>query len=130
MLFFGVIRSHNSRHLFFYNIGIELGQKLYFKIYLAPSELVVRINKSTSIVAKRYVTHYTSRILGTDHLTWRGVWFFVTFRKKISGNTRVRIFLFFPEFNIRLYDKNFESDYFFFLHQNQNIFFQQHWESE
>ena len=29
---------------------------------------------------------------------------------------------FFPEFNIRLYDKNSESDYFFFLHQNQNIF--------
>jgi hypothetical protein len=30
---------------------------------------------------------------------------------------------FFPEFKIRLYDKNSESDYFFFLHQNQNIFF-------
>ena len=30
---------------------------------------------------------------------------------------------FFPEFHIRLYDKNSESDYFFFLHQNQNIFF-------
>ena len=30
---------------------------------------------------------------------------------------------YFPEFNIRLYDKNSESDYFFFLHQNQNIFF-------
>jgi hypothetical protein len=26
------------------------------------------------------------------------------------------------EFNIRSYDKNSESDYFFFLHQNQNIF--------
>ena len=37
---------------------------------------------------------------------------------------------FFPEFNIRLYDKNSESYYFFSLHQNQNIFFQQHWESE
>ena len=30
---------------------------------------------------------------------------------------------FFPEFNIRLYDKNSETDNFFFLHQNQNIFF-------
>jgi hypothetical protein len=29
---------------------------------------------------------------------------------------------FFPESNIRLYDKNSESD-FVFLHQNQNIFF-------
>jgi hypothetical protein len=30
---------------------------------------------------------------------------------------------FFPEFTIGLYDKNPESDYFFSLHQNQNIFF-------
>ena len=30
---------------------------------------------------------------------------------------------FFPQFNNRFYDKNSESDYFFFLHQNQNIFF-------
>jgi hypothetical protein len=29
----------------------------------------------------------------------------------------------FPQYNIRLYDKSSESDYFFFLHQNQNIFF-------
>jgi hypothetical protein len=29
---------------------------------------------------------------------------------------------FLPEFNIKLCDKNSESDYFFFLHQNQNIF--------
>ena len=27
------------------------------------------------------------------------------------------------EFNIRLYDKNSESDYFYFLHQIENIFF-------
>ena len=39
-------------------------------------------------------------------------------------------FSFFSKINIRLYDKNSESDYFFSLHQNQNIFFQQHWESE
>jgi hypothetical protein len=37
--------------------------------------------------------------------------------------TRELEYLFFQEFNIRLYDKNSESDYFFFLHQNQNIFF-------
>ena len=59
-----------------------------------------------------------------------GLWFFVSFRIFFSDNTRVRIFFFvaqsanfFPEFNIRLYYKNCESDYFFFLHQNQNIFF-------
>jgi hypothetical protein len=43
----------------------------------------------------------------------RGLWFFVSFRKFFSDNTRVRIFTFFPEFKIRLYDKNSESDYFF-----------------
>ena len=47
---------------------------------------------------------------------------FFSSRTFFSDNTKVRIF-FFPEFNIRLYDKNYESDYFFFLHQNQNIFF-------
>ena len=31
--------------------------------------------------------------------------------------------IFFPKFNIRLYDKNSQTDYIFFLHQNQNIFF-------
>ena len=54
-----------------------------------------------------------------------------------SDNTRVRIFLFlsrkarifFPEFNIRLYDKNSESD-FFFPSPKSEYFFQQHWESE
>ena len=79
-----------------------------------------------------FISHYFYIIpfhfsLGTNHLTWRGgLWFFVSFRKYFSDNTRVRIFffvgearIFFPEFNI---DKNSESDYFFFLHQNQNIF--------
>jgi hypothetical protein len=36
---------------------------------------------------------------------------------------------FFPEFNIRLYDKNSESD-FFFPPPKSEYFFQQHWESE
>ena len=55
-----------------------------------------------------------------------------------SDNTRVRIFInfiarsanFFPEFHIRLYDKNSESDYFFFPPPKSEYFFQQHWESE
>jgi hypothetical protein len=67
-----------------------------------------------------------------DKVNRYGIWFFVSFRIFFSDNARVRIFIFFvawsthffpPEFNIRLYDKNSESDYFFFLHQNQNIFF-------
>jgi hypothetical protein len=37
--------------------------------------------------------------------------------------------IFFPEFNIRLYGKNSESDYFF-APPKLEYFFQQHWESE
>ena len=56
-----------------------------------------------------------------------GYGFIFSFRNFSADNTRVnRIFFFvanmFPEFNIRLYDKSSASDYFFFLHQNQNIF--------
>ena len=60
-----------------------------------------------------HVTFGVSFYLGTDHLICRGeLWFFVSFRNMFSDNTRVRIFIF-PEFNITLYDKNSESDYFF-----------------
>ena len=60
----------------------------------------------------------------------RGLWFFASFRIFFPDNMRVIIFIFFvaqsaiffSEFNIRLYDKNSETD-FFSLHQNQNIFF-------
>ena len=48
------------------------------------------------------------------------LWFFVSFRIYFSDNTRVRIFFFFVAHK---YDKNSESDFFFFLNQNQNIFF-------
>ena len=64
-----------------------------------------------------------------------GLWFFVSFRNFFSDNTRVRIFIFFvvnffPEYNIRLYDKNSESHYFFFSPPKSEYFFQQHWETE
>ena len=59
-----------------------------------------------------------------------GLWFFVSFRIFFRTTQELEYYyflsreaqIFFPEFNIRLYDKNSESD-FFFLHQNQNIFF-------
>jgi hypothetical protein len=41
---------------------------------------------------------------------------------------KVRIF--FPEFNIRLYNKNSESHYFFFPPPKSEYFFQQHWEAK
>ena len=43
---------------------------------------------------ENHAIHY----LGTEHLIFRGgwgLWFFVSYRKKISDNTRVRIFIFF-----------------------------------
>ena len=59
------------------------------------------------------------------------LWFFVSFRIFFSDNTRVRIYFFLsrkaqffsPKFNIRLYDKNSESDYFFFSSTKIRIFF-------
>jgi hypothetical protein len=67
-----------------------------------------------------------------------GIWYFVSFIIFSLDNTRGRIFIFlsrkarifFPEFNIRLYDKNSESDYFFFPPPKSEYLFQQHWESE
>ena len=47
---------------------------------------------------------------------WGGLWFFVSFRIFFSDNLEYLFFLsrkariFFPEFNIRLYEKNSESD--------------------
>jgi hypothetical protein len=38
--------------------------------------------------------------------------------------------IFFPEFDIRSYNKNSESDYYFFPPPKSEYFFQQHWESE
>ena len=82
--------------------------------------------------------HYVVSLLRDRPFNLKGrLWFFVSFRKKNSDNTRVRIFIFlsrkarnfFPEFNIRLYDKNSES-YFFFPPPKSEYFFQQHWESE
>ena len=65
--------------------------------------------------------------LETDHLTCRGggggVCFFVSFKNFFSDNTRVRICICYPEFNIRLYDKISESDFFFFPSIKIRIFF-------
>ena len=67
-------------------------------------------------------------LLGTDHLTCKGGGYGFLFRSEIFFRTTRELEYFFlsrnlfPEFNIGLYDKNSESD-FFFLHQNQNIVF-------
>ena len=68
--------------------------------------------------------------MGPFNLQGGGAMVFFSFRIIFSRTSRDRILIFLlrkaqffsPEFNTRLYDKNSESDYFFFLHQNQNIF--------
>jgi hypothetical protein len=65
------------------------------------------------------------------NLKWGGMVFCFVQKKNFRTTQELKyLFLlsrkvrnFFPEFNIRIYDINSESDYFFFLHQNQNIFF-------
>ena len=51
----------------------------------------------------------------------QGVGYGFCFVQNFFLSRKARIFP--PEFNIKLYDKNSESDYYFFLNQNQNIFF-------
>ena len=67
----------------------------------------------------------------------RTLWFFVSFRIFFRTTRKLEYFFlsgkarnFFPEFNIRLYDKNSESDYSFCPPPKSEYFFQQHWESE
>jgi hypothetical protein len=52
------------------------------------------------------------------------------FVRKLFFFCRAEREFFFQEFNIRLYDKNSESDYYFFPPPKSEYFFQQHWESE
>jgi hypothetical protein len=68
-----------------------------------------------------------------------GLWYFVSFRIFFFGQHESLDIYFFccekrkffsPKFNIRLYDKNSESDYFVFPPPKSEYFFQQHWDSE
>jgi hypothetical protein len=74
----------------------------------------------TTLVSSSFFLNQKS--LGTDHLTCRGGYGFLI-RSEFFFRTTHELEFFFPEFNIRLYDNNSESDKKNFLHQNQNIFF-------
>jgi hypothetical protein len=52
-----------------------------------------------------------------------GYGFLFRSKKKCSDNTRVRIFFFPQNLTLGYMTNILISDYFFFLHQNQNIFF-------
>jgi hypothetical protein len=50
------------------------------------------------------------------------LWIIFLFRSEFFfRTTRELQYIFFPEINIRLYDKNSESDFFFFLHQKSSL---------
>ena len=103
----------------------DIGEKLLSLSRLFADDTSLGYSSQNVVAIENVINHdlcelntWSTKWLGTDHLTWRGVlWFFVSFR------------IFFSEFNIRLYDKNSESD-FFFPSPKIRIFFQQHWESE
>ena len=51
----------------------------------------------------------------------RALWFFVSFKKFFTDNTRVRIFILFQNLTLSYMTKTL-NQIFFFLHQNQIIF--------
>jgi hypothetical protein len=61
---------------------------------------------------------------------FRSEFFFRTTQVRIFISFVAQSTIFFTEFNIWLYDKNSESDYYFFPPPKSEYFFQQHWESE
>ena len=73
--------------------------------------------------------------LGTDHLT---LWLFVSFRKKISDNTRVKKKklcrakreICFQILTLDYITKTLNQIFFFSPPPKSEYFFQQHWESE
>jgi hypothetical protein len=65
-----------------------------------------------------------------NYISGGGVMFFLFRSDNFFRTTQELEFFFFQEFNIRLYDKSSESDYFFFPPPKSEYFFQQHWESE
>jgi hypothetical protein len=89
------------------------------------------------VVINNYICHLTERgqksIIDKVEKSEIDVGFFSS-RNIFSENNfyfcRAKCEIFFPEFNIRLYDKNSESDYFFSPPPKSEYFFQQHWESE
>jgi hypothetical protein len=109
----------------------------YYPCHMLLIELLGPSCNSSSLPVDRKYQKRQSRdnyiiLLGTDHLTCREGYGFFFVQKYFFRTTRELeyiFWIFFPQCNIRLYDKNFESD-FFFSSTKIRIFFQQHWESE
>jgi hypothetical protein len=70
------------------------------------------------------------RLLGASSLFCSEFFFRTTQELEYLFFLSRKVQIFFQEFNIRLYDKNSQSDYLFFPPPKSEYFFQQHWESE
>jgi hypothetical protein len=81
---------------------------------------MLKLTLAYTMSADTFLLNFRSKIIILLTKTYK--YFFVNVQKKKFGQHESSNF-FSPEVNIRLYDKNFESYYFFFLHQNQNMFF-------
>jgi hypothetical protein len=117
-------------------------QKKIFELFVLSEKKILNETKKHNPPFKlngRFLrVLHMDKIMKTDRckfinyfICFGGLCFFVSFRIFFSDNTKSSNIFFcrakreicFSEFNIRLYDKNSESYYFVFLHQNQNICF-------
>ena len=116
---------------FFYLYVFEFCYQLAYGYVL----MLILLHASALIVCLCMSLYY---VLGTDHLTWWGVYGFLFRSENFFRTTQELGYLFFllrkarnffPEFNIRLYVKTL-NQIFFFPPPKSEYFFQQHWESE
>ena len=107
-------------------LGVTIDSDLNFDNHI--SEMCKKASRQLNISKRigKYMNRL-GRLTSYYSFLFRSEFFF-------PDNTRVRIFFFFvgqsatffPEFNIRLYDKNSESDYFCFPPPKSEYFFRQH----
>ena len=125
--------------LFTYLFSIKfLNYFISFSFIYRVCVLIISIYPYNLIVTANCIYAYTGPIRDRPfNLKGGGGMVFCFVQKFFFGQHKLEYFFlsrearnFFPEFNIRLYDKNSESDYFFFPPPKSEYFFQQHWESE
>ena len=84
------------------------------------------INNFLYMISQQILSIYSDNIttlyLGTDHLTWRGMVFCFVQNLFFGLQKSSNIYLFFQNLTLGYMTKTL-NQIFFFLHQNQNIFF-------
>jgi hypothetical protein len=114
---------------FFPEFNIRLYDKNSESDYFLSKDSVYckfRLHASTEVIVSCFVSDHFFGARMAAIFTVAS--FKVSWRRSCTYARKAQFF--FPEFNIRLYDKNSESDYLFFPPPKSEYFFQQHWESE